>query len=137
MYDRILLPISLEAERDANLETAFAAARALANPGAELTVLHVMETLPAYAVLDVPGDLLEVTRNRLSASLKEAAKGLPGARAILISGHTGRSILDYAEEKNVDCIIVGAHQPNLQDFLLGSTASSVVQNAKCAVLVVR
>ncbi len=137
MYKNILIPVELETEDNANIDAAFAAARDLAEPDAEITVLHVMEALPAYAILKVPGDLLAITQKRLSGALKETAKGLPGAKAVLISGHIGRSILDYAEKKSVDCIIVGAHRPNLQDFLLGSVASSVVQNAKCAVLVVR
>ncbi len=137
MYNDILVPVALETENDANTAIAFAAARALANPGAKFTVLHVMEALPAYAIVNIPGDLLAVTQKRLSASLEETAKGLPGAKATLISGHSGRSILDYAEEKNVDCIIVASHQPGLQDYFLGSTAARVVQHAKCAVLVVR
>ena len=137
MYKNILVPVALETEHDTNVDTAFAAARALASAGANITVLHVMEALPAYAISKIPGDLLAVTQKRLSHSLMETAKELPGAKAQLISGHSGRSILEYSEENNIDCIVVASHQPGLKDYFLGSTAARIVQYAKCAVHVVR
>jgi len=57
-----------------------------------------------------------------------------------IAVRTGRSyssILDVADEKEAELIIIASHRPGLQDYFLGSTASKVVRHAKCSVLVVR
>ena len=47
-------------------------------------------------------------------------------------------ILEYAEEKNIDLIVVGAKgRSGFKKSLLGSVASSVVTYAHCPVMVVR
>lgn len=47
-------------------------------------------------------------------------------------------ILEYAEEHNIDLIVIGTRgRTGFKRLLLGSTASSVVAYAHCAVLVVR
>ena len=52
-------------------------------------------------------------------------------------GHPYKTILEVAQEKNADLIIVASHQPGFQDYFLGSTAAKVVRHATCSVLVVR
>jgi len=48
------------------------------------------------------------------------------------------TIVDYAESKNVDLIIIGSKgRTGLKKMLVGSTASAVVKYAHCPVLVVR
>ena len=47
-------------------------------------------------------------------------------------------ILEYAEEKNIDLIVVGTRgRSGFKKLLLGSIASSVVTYAHCPVMVVR
>ncbi len=135
MYTNILVPIILDGQHDTG--ASFAAARALASPEAAFTVLHVMEAIPTYARTEVPGNVLAAKQQEIAHELSEAAKGLPGAKAHMISGHSGQSILNYAEENDIDCIIIASHQPGLEDYFLGSTASRVVRHAKCAVHVMR
>ncbi len=135
MYNNILVPIILDGEHDT--DASFAAARALGSADAAFTVLHALEAIPAYAQAEIPGDVLSNSRQEFAHALSEAAKKLPGAKAKLISGHSGRSILDYAEANDIDCIVIASHQPGLEDYFLGSTASRVVRHAKCAVHVIR
>jgi len=48
------------------------------------------------------------------------------------------TIVNYAESKNVDLIVMGTKgRTGIKRFLLGSVASGVVAHAKCSVLVVR
>jgi nucleotide-binding universal stress UspA family protein len=48
------------------------------------------------------------------------------------------TIVDYAESKNVDLLIIGSKgRTGLKKMLVGSTASDVVKYAHCPVLVVR
>jgi nucleotide-binding universal stress UspA family protein len=47
-------------------------------------------------------------------------------------------ILEYAEEKNIDLIVVGTRgRSGFKKLLLGSTASSVVTYAHCPVMIVK
>ena len=134
MYNNILIPVALG---DHDSSASFEAARALADDGAKLTVLHVEEAIPAYVASEIPEDLLKSTRAQIANSLKKTAAGLPGARAALVVGHAGRTIIDYATEHGTDCIVIASHKPGIQDYFLGSTASRVVRHAPCSVHVIR
>ncbi|MGZ5485410.1 MAG: universal stress protein [Nitrososphaeraceae archaeon] len=57
---------------------------------------------------------------------------------ITISQSTVKSILDFAEEKNVDLIVVGTRgYSGIKKLLLGSTASGIVTYSSCPVIVVK
>ena len=58
--------------------------------------------------------------------------------AIIVSTATVDSILDYAEEKDIDLIVVGTRgHSGIKKLLLGSTASGIVTYASCPVTVVK
>lgn len=55
-----------------------------------------------------------------------------------ISSRVGYAIVNYAESKNIDLIVIGTRgRTGLKKMLLGSVASDVVTYAHCPVLVVR
>lgn len=135
MYHNILVPIAFDSERDTTAPLKLAGL--LAAPGATVTLLHVMEHVPGYAISYMPKDYLLEARQAVQGSLAEMAAELPNAKAEVIEGHSGRSILDWAEEHHPDLIIIASHRPGMQDLLLGSTATQVVRHASCAVHVVR
>jgi universal stress protein F len=135
MYNNILVPISFDAERD--MTGSLKLARLLASPEAKITLLHVVEHIPAYAISYLPADYLDEARKAIKIELDELAATVPGAHGVVIEGHSGRSILDWADTNKPDLIIIASHRPGMQDLLLGSTASQVVRHAACAVHVVR
>lgn len=135
MYDNILVPISFDDDRDAN--GAIAVARTLANDGAKITLFHVMEQIPSYAISYMPNDYITESRRAIQTELTAMADSLPGGQAVLVEGHSGRTILDWADKHGVDCIVIASHRPGMQDLLLGSTATTVVRHARCAVHVIR
>lgn len=134
MYKTILVPVALDHERDT--AAALDIARALAGDGATVTALTVVESVPAYIMASFPENQAETNRAAALEALK-AELGTSGAKAVVVTGHAARSILDYAESHGVDCIVIASHRPGLQDFFLGSTAARVVRHARCAVHVVR
>jgi nucleotide-binding universal stress UspA family protein len=135
MYKNILVPIVFDEKHDT--QASYLAARDLADDDAAFTVLHVMEAIPTYAETQIPADILAKTRREVERQLEQAARAIPGAKTELVSGQPGRAIVDYADQHDIDCIIVASHRPGFENFFLGSTADRVVRHAKCAVHVIR
>jgi nucleotide-binding universal stress UspA family protein len=135
MYHNILVPISFDEDRD--LSGPLKLARLLATPEARITLLHVMEKVPGYAISYLPEDYLTQSRAAIEAELTRLAGDLPNAAGRVVDGHSGRTIVDHAKAEGVDLIIISSHRPAVQDLLLGSTAATVVRHAPCAVHVVR
>lgn len=135
MYKNILIPVVFGDGHDT--QASFMAAKALADAGANFTILHVMETMPGHLAGQIPESALENTHKEITKGLKEMAGGLPNSKPVLITGHAGRTITDYAEQNDVDCIVMASHRPGLVNYLLGSTADRVVRHAACSVHVIR
>jgi nucleotide-binding universal stress UspA family protein len=135
MYHNILVPVAFDADRDVTAPMKLA--KLLANPDAKITLLHVMEHIPSYAISYMPTDYLLSARKAIEEELTDMAAKLPNATGIVVEGHSGRTILDWAESNKPDLIIIASHRPGMQDLLLGSTAAQVVRHARCAVHVVR
>lgn len=133
MYKNILVPIALDHERDA--QGALAAARALADPGARITALTVVEAVPSYILAELPEGQLDRNKTAAKAALSEIVGD--GVDVVSVTGHSAHTILDYAEGNDVDCIVIASHRPGMQDYLLGSTAARVVRHAQCSVHVIR
>ncbi|MGV6805616.1 MAG: universal stress protein [Ruegeria sp.] len=135
MYHNILVPISFDAERDTSGPLKLA--NLLATPDAKVTLMHVVEHIPDYAISYMPTEYLTEARKAIQDELDKMAAKVPNAKGVVIEGHSGRTILDWAEANKPDLIIMASHRPGMQDLLLGSTATHVVRHAKCAVHVVR
>ena len=135
MYHNILVPISFDSERD--VTGPLKLAQLLGTPDAKVTLLHVVEHIPGYAISYMPADYLAEARGAIQKELDELAAKLPNAKGVVIEGHSGRSILDWADTNKPDLVIIASHRPGLQDLVLGSTAARVVRHAPCAVHVVR
>jgi len=135
MYSNILVPIALDSEDDRTSQ-AIKVAKKLADDGARLTLMHVIEAIPSYAISYIASDVLADTRKGIVTEMNRLAAEA-GAEAKVIDGHSGRTILDYAEEHNPDLIVMASHRPGMQTLLLGSTATHVVRHAQCAVHVLR
>lgn len=135
MYKNILVPIEFDHEDGAR--KSFEAARLLADKDAKFTVMYVMEAVPGYVRGQIPEETLDERRSEMEQSLKKVASMLEGATIRLESGHAGHNIVNFANENEVDCIILSSHTPKLEKFFLGSTANRVVTHADCTVLVIR
>ncbi|MTJ05911.1 MAG: universal stress protein [Sediminimonas qiaohouensis] len=135
MYSNILVPVSFDEGRD--VKGALEVAQALAGEGAKITLLHVMEHIPSYAISYMPTEYLLESRKAIDKELADLVEDLPGGHSEVVEGHAGRTVLEWAEKHDVDCIVIASHRPGMQDLLLGSTASMVVRHASCAVHVIR
>lgn len=135
MYNNILMPIALDHDHPAG--PSLDIAKQLLNDGGTITALHVLEELPPYVTQQLPAGQREQQKADFEAALAAAISGVPNAKSALVTGHSGRTILEFAKANNSDCIVIASHRPGLQDYLLGSTAARVVRHAQCAVHVLR
>ena len=135
MYKHVLVPIAID--HDAGTQEALDVAKLLMDSDGEVTALTVIEPVPAFIANELPPGQLERTHSDVLEALKEEVGEHSEARSVVVSGHPGRTIVDFAMENGVDCIVVASHKPGLADYFLGSTAARVVRHAPCAVHVVR
>lgn len=134
MYNKILVPMALD--HDVSPRT-LEIAKALTGGTGSIMALHVYEapqsSVQAYVGEDARKEAMAHAKTELAAKTEH----LSGVSVELVIGHTYRTIIDYATEHNVDCIVMGSHKPGFSDYLLGSTAARVVRHAPCAVHVYR
>jgi len=134
MYRKVLVPMALDhGISPQTLEIA----HALIEEGGEIVALHVHEAPEGTVGAFLDDKTVQSVFDAAKARLNEKVAGLAGVTAVIIEGHTARSIIDFASDNGVDCIVLGSHRPGLRDYLLGSTASRVVRHAPCAVHVMR
>ena len=84
MDSNILAPISFDS--DTKTERAIAIARHLAKPEARITLLHVMEQVPGYAITYLPADYVTQSRAAVEAELHQMALTLPHGRGVVVEG---------------------------------------------------
>lgn len=149
MTKNILAPVDL-----ADLHTAetvlTAALDQTAATGARLTVLSVVPDFVGgldyrYAIRGETGgsaayDVREIVKEaleRLNDLVSARAPAGTSVDTIVRHGTVYEQIMQVAEEIGADQIVIGAHRPQLSDYLLGPNSARVVRHAKCSVNVVR
>lgn len=135
MYHNILVPVVFDGDQDRSVQMKLASI--LAAPNAKTTFLHVIEHLPGYATSYITDEFQRKLRVELAQEMDALAKQLPGATGQVVEGHSGRTILDYAGNHDIDLIIIASHRPGLEDYFIGGTATHVVRHAACSVHVIR
>lgn len=58
-------------------------------------------------------------------------------RHVVATGTAYQEILSVASAAGSDLIVIGAHKPDLKDYLLGPNAARVIRHSDCSVFVVR
>lgn len=110
---------------------------------AELWLLFVQEPQSAYLDARVPEDVLEdldtLGEQRLGEWKREAERrGVRRAHGVLVTGPVVEQIVSFAQQRQVDVIVMGTHgRTALRHLLMGSVAEKVVRHAACPVLTVR
>lgn len=140
MAMKILVPIDLNIA-DADQGTLREALRLLEDGG----VLHIVTVLPDYGLPMVSDQFdrsrearaHEATRVALANWVADHVPAGIEARTQVLTGTVYDQIIRAANRIGVDLIVIGAHRPEISDYLLGSNAARVVRHAKQSVYVVR
>jgi len=137
---KILLPIDLT-EPEPN-ERAMNEARMLANAfNCELRLVNVQSIIPVAFLDYVSGDFDNQVRQGLEKEITALANTIGCAServsTTVLFGPVHHKVLAEAEDWGADLILLCSHRPGMDRFLIGSTASAIVRQAKCSVWVVR
>ncbi|ELY56661.1 universal stress protein [Natronolimnohabitans innermongolicus] len=115
-------------------------------PDAELTLLYVVDPMVDYSRRRAyPGytsdDEHTTEREKGEAILESSLEAIPDDRVVetaLEGGPPAQTIVDYADEHEVDTIVLGSHgRDGVSRYLLGSVAETVVRRAGVPVTTVR
>lgn len=114
------------------------------HPGTKLTVAHVLYR-PTFAMegfgwVTPEGyqERIEEYERSLVQKAEAAISSLPHANVAVLTGQPAIAILEYAEEKRCDLIVMGSRGLGaIKEWMLGSVSHHVVQQSKVPVLIVK
>ncbi|WP_462273123.1 universal stress protein [Methanohalophilus sp.] len=139
-YNKILISVDGSGYSEQVLEAGMEIAKSLDSRIYVVYVAHPSSSLlsnpdswsPSRRVLEEMG---KDTFRKAMAIAKE--KGL-SCETKMLEGYPSDKIMDFAERKSVDMIVIGCKgQQSTKEFLLGGVAEKVIRNSKKPVYVVR
>lgn len=141
MFKTILLPIDLDHESSwiKALPTALEFARASGGS------LHILTVVPDFGMSIVGQFFPEGFEKKMAEKVLQKLHDFVDANVpaemkvqhIVGEGSVYEVILSIADKITADVIVMGAHRPELKDYMLGPNAARVVRHANCSVMVVR
>ena len=139
-YEHILFATDL---KQTSIEVGARAVELAHHYQATFSMFHVVEYIP----LDLANELVipqyqqieEQLVNHARTELKKLAQslGVSECKQFVEVGPTKSEILRFAEERDVDLIVLGRHSHHGVAVLLGSTATGVINRAPCDVIAVK
>ena len=86
---------------------------------------------------DYESKLIKDAKQRLAKVVEQQDVGDLKLEQAVRLGSVYKEALRYARDIDAELIVMGAHRPELKDYLLGSNAGQIVRHAACSVWVVR
>ncbi|KAA0873639.1 universal stress protein [Nitrincola tapanii] len=142
MFKKILLPIDMQ-DKETAVKALNFAAEYLTQPDAEL---HLLTVLPGYSMPVVASyfpknaidSALQVLKEELTLVVNETLPNLVSYQVHVAEGAAHKEIIKAAKKYEVDLIMMPSHNySRMENILIGSVTSRVVERAKCSVLVIR
>lgn len=141
-YQNILVAIDLTE----SAEDVLRKAQQFTTPGqTTLTLIHTIDYLPYMGfgetalitpTYTIPDEELIGSAKEPIISLQKKL-GLEDSKLVIEIGNAATSVVEYADNNNIDLIVIGSHGRHGVKLLLGSTANGVLHHANCDVLAVR
>lgn len=137
MYDHVLVPT------DGSDGTRGAVERAIDLATTYDAALHALYVLDTNVGIDssIPGTLdalEEAGQNAIDEVIQQAeASGVNTIEGVVAQGAPHRAILEYADEHEIDLVVMGTHgRTGLDRYLLGSVTEKIVRLSEIPVLTV-
>ena len=139
MYQHILLAVDGSDHSVRAAEEAIKIARL--SPDSQVEVVFVADFSKAKdEVLHAEGAAgIEVARRKKLAPVEEKLEAADVSYYVtILRGEPGPTIVDHANQKQVDLTIIGSRGLNsLQEMMLGSVSHKIAKRVKCPVLIVK
>lgn len=135
MYSNILIPVALDHET--LLAPKLERARKMLSPGGKITLLTVLENVSGFVAEFVTVKEENHLTDAVMKRLESATDGAPDMSCKIVKGKPGVEIARYAQDNDIDLIIIGSMAPGAVDYVLGSTTARVVRKAPCSVMILR
>ena len=137
-YRHVLVAVDLTKDSHKILERALQIAD---RNHAKLSIMHTLEPLGFAYGGDIPMDLTSI-QDQLDDHAKQRLAEIADAHVArddqhVVVGMPDTEIHRFADEHDVDLIVVGSHVRHGFALLLGSTSTGVLHGAQCDVLAVR
>jgi universal stress protein A len=140
IYNKILAVLDLTADSPRVASRARDVTQAC--PGAQLTLLHVVEYVPVEPLSDsllpavqIEAELIERARTRLGQVAATLCTPAPAWQ--VTAGNVKGEIMRHAREGGFDLIVIGSHERHGLSILVNLTEDTVLHAAPCDVLAVR
>ena len=137
MFQRILVPVDLS---EKSLTAVDAAYEFAAQSGAEVILLHVIETIEYVEFDDLKSfyqQLEAKARTRMTDICKRFVSKKLKVDQALVYGHRAQEIVDYANANAVDLIMMASHRIDSDRRSWSSISYAVAALADCPVLLVK
>jgi nucleotide-binding universal stress UspA family protein len=139
MFHKILVAIDGSPSSEKALATAVDLA---AHYQAELISLSVAELPEVVAMVDEVDEIRqsadEFYRKIAEAAVEYAKSRGVTLRSVMVRGHAAEEILRFAENEEVNLIVVGRQgHSRIARFFLGSTTDRVSEHCRCTVMIVK
>lgn len=142
-YRKILAAVDLSDESSAVVERAVQ----VAGSEAEIHLVFVQEPMDSVYLGVVPYGPVFVGMEEVEEKLERELEGrmrklgerfdLPESRRHMLNGSPAPEIRRFADDNDIDLVVLGTHGQKGVQLLLGSTANSVLHGVSCDVLAVR
>lgn len=141
MPEKILVAVDINDVKDAK-RVADKAHKLAEAEGAELHVLNVVPDSGMAIVDSFLGpkhaeEMMETARKNLADFVAKTMPDITVKQVHSVHGTIYDLIIRIADDLGASTIVVGAHRPELRDYLVGPNAARVVRHAKQSVFVVR
>lgn len=140
MFRKLLVPVDFTEKNDAALASAIEIATG--NEGAEVVLLHVIETIE-HIEFEEMADFYRGLETRAAAKLFALEERLiqAGVRARheIVYGKRAETVVRYAEDQGMDLLILSSHKVDREHPALGwgTISYRIAIVARCPVLLVK
>lgn len=136
-YNTIVIPVDFS---ELNHRSIVRGADIQRNCGAKIILAHVIDYAPPpYIKPQVPeiyaSESIMMERATKELDILGEKENLDPFESVVKIGHTKESLLSLINEYDAELVIMAKHSQKGLERLLGSTTNSVVQKARCEVLV--
>ena len=135
-YAKILFPLDFSASAPIVAEHVAAMAVSF---GSEIHVVHVIPGYEHHAFASYGRVMEEIKAGARKALDEFIGKHFGGmtAHASVLSGHTGRRLLEYIDKNDISLVVMGTHgRSELGKLIFGSVAQRVVQSSPAPVITI-